>query len=497
MKGILKALLLALITLAASCGYTFAQVDRSSNKQFMGSVMVGTDTTALLTQSSSAWLQIGRDSTNKGFLLPRVGDTSDITSPVYGLIVFSHADSAFYIYKDHWVPVGSSRDLAAYVRKDDSGKVYITPSYVSSHTPTLQQVTAAGDSTIVSSITVNAASGQQPVTIGSVTGMAGVLINLNHRSGGWVKEFEISQPSPDLTLNRGVTYGGYGNDSLINYGFWIATNDSLKNSFSSTAGMRLYPNGSLYYGTPPANTSAATKFFTLGSDGHTIGTRTASQVLSDIGAASSADVSLLSADNTFTGANSFAEVPRITSSTAGHNAIYFSDASGGTGSSPTYNVIGFNGTSFYFTPVNKTNAAQFSATGLTARRTYTLPDNSGNIWTSGGDDSTSGHIHVAGEAWFGGIAGFGGTPASPYATINGLGQVAAQTLSIGSTFAVDNSGNVTTAATTATQYKLSALNTAPSSATATGTTGEIRITSDYIYVCIATNTWVRAALSTW
>lgn len=49
----------------------------------------------------------------------------------------------------------------------------------------------------------------------------------------------------------------------------------------------------------------------------------------------------------------------------------------------------------------------------------------------------------------------------------------------------------------ATQYRLSSLNTAPASATATGTTGEIRITSDYIYVCIATNTWVRAALTTW
>jgi hypothetical protein len=51
--------------------------------------------------------------------------------------------------------------------------------------------------------------------------------------------------------------------------------------------------------------------------------------------------------------------------------------------------------------------------------------------------------------------------------------------------------------TQSTQYKLSALNTAPSSATDTGTTGEIRITSGFIYVCIATNTWVRSALATW
>lgn len=46
-------------------------------------------------------------------------------------------------------------------------------------------------------------------------------------------------------------------------------------------------------------------------------------------------------------------------------------------------------------------------------------------------------------------------------------------------------------------YKLSALNTAPSSASDTGITGEIRYTSTHIYVCIATNTWVRAALVTW
>lgn len=49
----------------------------------------------------------------------------------------------------------------------------------------------------------------------------------------------------------------------------------------------------------------------------------------------------------------------------------------------------------------------------------------------------------------------------------------------------------------ATQYRLSDLNTAPASSTATGTRGEIRVTADFIYVCIATNTWVRAQLLTW
>lgn len=50
---------------------------------------------------------------------------------------------------------------------------------------------------------------------------------------------------------------------------------------------------------------------------------------------------------------------------------------------------------------------------------------------------------------------------------------------------------------TATQFRLSALNTAPANATATGTLGEIRIVSGFIYVCTATNTWQRAALATW
>lgn len=59
-------------------------------------------------------------------------------------------------------------------------------------------------------------------------------------------------------------------------------------------------------------------------------------------------------------------------------------------------------------------------------------------------------------------------------------------------------GNTTVNGTiTASQYRLSTLNTAPASATATGTLGEVRITATHIYVCIASNTWVRTTLTTW
>lgn len=39
--------------------------------------------------------------------------------------------------------------------------------------------------------------------------------------------------------------------------------------------------------------------------------------------------------------------------------------------------------------------------------------------------------------------------------------------------------------------------TAPASASATGTVGEVRFGASYIYVCTATNTWKRVAIATW
>lgn len=47
------------------------------------------------------------------------------------------------------------------------------------------------------------------------------------------------------------------------------------------------------------------------------------------------------------------------------------------------------------------------------------------------------------------------------------------------------------------KFYVSALNEAPASATAEGTTGEIRITTNYIYVCVSDDVWVRTELTTW
>ena len=61
----------------------------------------------------------------------------------------------------------------------------------------------------------------------------------------------------------------------------------------------------------------------------------------------------------------------------------------------------------------------------------------------------------------------------------------------------DGAGGIQNSRFESTKYRVSALNTAPTSASDTGVLGEIRYTSDYIYVCVATDTWKRTALATW
>jgi len=69
---------------------------------------------------------------------------------------------------------------------------------------------------------------------------------------------------------------------------------------------------------------------------------------------------------------------------------------------------------------------------------------------------------------------------------------------------IDSSGNVgigTTAPTEKLDINSDAIRirtaSTPASATATGAVGEIRWDSSYMYVCTATNTWKRSAISTW
>lgn len=84
------------------------------------------------------------------------------------------------------------------------------------------------------------------------------------------------------------------------------------------------------------------------------------------------------------------------------------------------------------------------------------------------------------------IAGTDNLSIAPYTGNVGIGNVAP------GNYKLNVSGEVL-----ATKFNLSTLNTAPSTSSDTGTLGEIRITNDYFYFCIAANTWVRCSITTW
>jgi len=67
-----------------------------------------------------------------------------------------------------------------------------------------------------------------------------------------------------------------------------------------------------------------------------------------------------------------------------------------------------------------------------------------------------------------------------------------------SKFRIANSGSaVFTGQVFAKNVNVTEMGGVPASATDTGNVGELRFTANYIYVCVATNTWKRAAISTW
>lgn len=149
--------------------------------------------------------------------------------------------------------------------------------------------------------------------------------------------------------------------------------------------------------------------------------------------------------------------------------------------------------------VNTTNISN-SATGIVVINTNTYVNSSGRILTIPIAPTASANY---GLVSFGSGAFDGST--SGFFTGSSSGTLIAGNLATGSTsdlmnlqvggsskFKVDNVGNATAA-----KYFISALNTAPSSASDTGTLGEIRYTNGYLYLCTAANTWLRAALTTW
>lgn len=111
-----------------------------------------------------------------------------------------------------------------------------------------------------------------------------------------------------------------------------------------------------------------------------------------------------------------------------------------------------------------------------------------NAVQQGGDASVN-NITVAGNVSGAG----GGGPLSLFAAPG----VRISSTTYGSIFhSIGLTANQTVALSNASGTSAVVGTAAPSSASAAGAVGEIRVTSTYVYVCIAANTWVRAAFAT-
>lgn len=110
------------VVLSFLCIESFAQNGVKYDKYFItGSLSVGRivrDSFA----NQNVWLQLGNDSTNKGFLLPRVADTGSVVG-MKGMVVFNDKDSLVYMYTNKWIKLLSSAsitDTSVLKRKNDS-----------------------------------------------------------------------------------------------------------------------------------------------------------------------------------------------------------------------------------------------------------------------------------------------------------------------------------------------------------------------------------------
>jgi hypothetical protein len=96
---------------------------KGSDYTFYYQINIGKTNGSLTTPS--AWLEIGKDSTTKGMRVPRVVDTTAISSPIYGLVVYQITDDGIYFRdKFGWRRLSDAITLNNYLLKSDSTTYY-------------------------------------------------------------------------------------------------------------------------------------------------------------------------------------------------------------------------------------------------------------------------------------------------------------------------------------------------------------------------------------
>lgn len=85
----------------------------------------------------------------------------------------------------------------------------------------------------------------------------------------------------------------------------------------------------------------------------------------------------------------------------------------------------------------------------------------------------------------------------PNGTLDSAGTLSLSLNTINGTGRMDFYGDIYTTTDGSTFYKVGSFKSVPESSTSTGSVGDMAIDQDYLYICVADNTWKRIGLSSW
>lgn len=194
----------------------------------------------------SAWLEIGKDSTTKGVRLPRVVDTANISSPLFGLFIYQIKDNGTYFRdKFGWRRISDPSTLANYLLKSDSTIYYpyasnpknyiITELDPVANAKTIKMRQGAG---ILINDTTPRPLSTNPVTLISAkidsplwnaSKIQGAIVSVTAPTSGQILQYNGSQYIP-------VTFGGGGGGAVTSVGLAMPPIFTVTNSPVITSG---------------------------------------------------------------------------------------------------------------------------------------------------------------------------------------------------------------------------------------------------------------------
>lgn len=195
----------------------------------------------------SAWLEIGKDSTTKGLRVPRVVDTTSISAPVFGLVIYRITDNSLYFRdKFGWRKLTDATTINNYLLKSDSTTLYyplnsnpknyvITELDPSANAKTIRWIPGAGIRVSNSSPQPLSSNPSDSIVakvdsaIWNANRLQSASISTTPPTSGQILQYNGSQYIP-------VTFGGGGGGAVTSVGLAMPPIFTVTNSPVITSG---------------------------------------------------------------------------------------------------------------------------------------------------------------------------------------------------------------------------------------------------------------------